>query len=88
MNSILIFAAIYGSLVSGEFKHAPYTVRIKTPAPKTEEWRKAHVFKPGTVELTFRGFPYRFGYAAKLTPTEKGYFLEPENGRIELDLTK
>ena len=53
-----------------------------------EEWRKAHVFKPGTVELTFKGFPYRFGYTGKLTPTEKGYFLEPENGRIELDLTR
>ena len=42
MNAILIIAAIYGSLVSGEFKHAPYTVRIRTPVPKTEEWRKAH----------------------------------------------
>lgn len=52
-----------------------------------EEWRSRHGFADGRIDLEFKGFRYSVGCHGRLTPTDDGYRIDPERGRVRLDLS-
>ncbi len=52
-----------------------------------EEWRRSHRFGKGRIDLSFKGYAYAVGCEGTIAPTPDGYRIEPEKGRIRLDLS-
>lgn len=51
------------------------------------EWRRRHEFADGRIDLEFKGFRYSIGCHGRMSVTDDGYRIEPERGRVRLDLS-